>query len=103
MPLTQGLFPEKWKYSIIKPIYKNGDKCQISSYRPVSWLTGFLKIMKIIITWWSTQHLEQYNILTREQHGLRNGVSTSSAIYKLTNSLYEAWNNKLYIVAYSVT
>ena len=37
------------------------------------------------------------NILTSEQYGFRDGVSTSHAIYKLINSVYESWNNKNYI------
>jgi len=37
------------------------------------------------------------NILTSEQYGFWDGVSTSDAIYKLINSVYEAWNNKQYM------
>jgi len=50
MSLAQGIFLDQLKYSIIKPIYKNGDRSQISNYRPVSLLTGFSKIMEIVIS-----------------------------------------------------
>ena len=39
--LTQGIFPDQLKYSIIKPIYKNGYKAQISNYWPIFLLRGF--------------------------------------------------------------
>jgi hypothetical protein len=41
MSLTQGTYPERLKLSIIKPLYKNGDKSQISNYCPVSLLMEF--------------------------------------------------------------
>jgi hypothetical protein len=46
--------------------------------------------MEIVISRRLKQHLGMCNILTSEQHGFRDGVSTSDAIYKLINSVYEA-------------
>jgi hypothetical protein len=37
--LFLGVFPDRLKYAIIKPLYKNDDRCDISKYRPVSLLT----------------------------------------------------------------
>jgi hypothetical protein len=48
MSLTLGIFPDHLKLPIIKPLYKNGDKSQ--NYCPVSLLTGFSKIMEIVIS-----------------------------------------------------
>jgi Notch-like protein len=42
--LATGIFPSQMKYSIIKPIFKKGDKNSMSNYRPVSLLTSFSKI-----------------------------------------------------------
>jgi len=97
MSLTQEIFPDRLKYSIIRPIYKNGDKSQISNYRAVSVLMGFSEIMEIVKSQRLKQHLEMCNILPSEQCGFCDGVSTSKAIYKLINSVYGAWNNKHYI------
>jgi hypothetical protein len=62
MSLTQEIFPDQLKYSIIRPIYKNGDKSQISNYRAVFLLMGFSKIMKIVKSQ-TKQHLGMCNIL----------------------------------------
>jgi len=37
--ISTGIFPERLKYSIIKPLYKKGDKTDPSNYRPISILT----------------------------------------------------------------
>jgi hypothetical protein len=44
-----GKFPEILKYSIIKPLHKEGDKQLISNYRPVSLLTSFSKIVEKLL------------------------------------------------------
>ena len=38
------------------------------------------------------------NILANEQYSFLDNVSTASAIYKLTESIFSAWNNKEYIM-----
>jgi hypothetical protein len=42
--ISTGIFPERLKYSIIKPLYKKGDKADPSNYRPLSLLTSFSKV-----------------------------------------------------------
>jgi Notch-like protein len=44
--LSTGVFPDRLKYAIIKPSYKNGDKQDISNYRPISILTSFSNIFE---------------------------------------------------------
>ena len=65
--------------------------------RRVSLLTGFSKIMEIVISLKLKQHIGMWNTLTSAQYGFWDGVSTSNAIYKLINPVYEAWNNKHYL------
>ena len=44
--LAQGIYPERLKFSLIKPVYKSGDKCSPSNYRPISLLPVFSKIFE---------------------------------------------------------
>jgi hypothetical protein len=37
------------------------------------------------------------NILVNEQFGFHDSVSTDSAIFKLIESIFNAWNNKEYV------
>ncbi len=36
-----GLFRDTLKYAVIKPLHKNGERCDVSNYRPVSLVTPF--------------------------------------------------------------
>jgi hypothetical protein len=37
--LSKGIFPERLKFSEIKPLYKKGNVSDFSNYRPISLLT----------------------------------------------------------------
>jgi len=45
--LSTVVFPDCVKYAIMKPLYKNGNKHDVSNYRPVLFLTSFSKILKM--------------------------------------------------------
>jgi hypothetical protein len=47
--ISTGTFPTRMKYSIVKPLFKKGDKRNISNYRPISLLISFSKILEKII------------------------------------------------------
>ena len=44
--LSTGVFPDRLKYAIVKPIFKKGYKQEISNYRSISLLTSFSKIIE---------------------------------------------------------
>ena len=44
--LNSGAFPTRFKYPIITPLHKKGDKNNVANYRPISILTSFLKFFK---------------------------------------------------------
>ena len=47
--LSSGIFPDCLKYSIVKPLFKKGDKPKISNYRPISILSSFSKILERVM------------------------------------------------------
>jgi hypothetical protein len=57
--LSTGIFPDRLKYSEIKPIYKKGDKTLITNYRPISLLTVFSNIFEKVI-YKRLYYLKQY-------------------------------------------
>jgi hypothetical protein len=61
--LSQGTFPDRLKYAVIKPIYKTGDKCEPSNYRPISLLSSFSKVFERLIYNRLYEHINQNNIL----------------------------------------
>jgi len=44
--ILSGIFPDHMKFSIIKSIYKKGDKTNPTNDRPISLLTSFSKVFE---------------------------------------------------------
>jgi Notch-like protein len=44
--IRSGTFPAPLKYSIVKPLFKKGDKENMTNYRPISILTLFSKVFE---------------------------------------------------------
>ncbi|XP_055615153.1 uncharacterized protein LOC129761455 [Toxorhynchites rutilus septentrionalis] len=47
--IQQGVFPTRWKYSFMFPVYKKGDKQNVVNYRGITSLNVCSKIFEIII------------------------------------------------------
>ena len=46
MSLVSGIFPDKLKIARVIPLYKAGDPANISSYKPISVLPCFFKMLE---------------------------------------------------------
>jgi len=92
--LFWGIFPDRLKYAIIKPIHKSDDTYEIANYRPISILTSFSKIFEMVMQKRILKHFTKYNILSTEQYGFRAGYRTDNATCKLTTEILNAMNNK---------
>ena len=95
--LFWGKFPDRLKYAVIKPLHKNGDRCEVSNCRPVSLLTSFSKIFEMVMQTRILKHLTKSNLLSTEQYGFRMRLKTDNAIYKLTSGILNAMNSKLLV------
>ena len=95
--LSSGVFPTRLKFAEIKPLYKKGDKMDITNYRPISLLPSFSKIFEKVIFRRLTQHFDGNEILANEQFGFRSNSSTDLASYNLINEILMALNNKLLV------
>jgi len=66
---AQVIYPERLKFSLIRSIYKSGDKSSPSTYRPISLLPSFSKIFEKVIYKRLFDHFNNYAILNEHQYG----------------------------------
>ena len=69
--LHTGIFPDRLKTAVVKPLHKKGDKFNISNYRPISLLPTFSKIFEKAMYSRLNQHLYTNNMLVPEQYAFR--------------------------------
>jgi len=95
--LKTGIFPDRLKHATVKPIFKKGNKYEVSNYRPISLLTSFSKIIQKLMFNRLRSHLDKNNILGKEQFGFRPRASTEQAAYIMINGILKALNDKLMV------
>ncbi|RVE41685.1 hypothetical protein evm_013673 [Chilo suppressalis] len=78
-----GVFPKKLKQAIVKPLFKKGDRENISNYRPITLLSILSKVVEKIIYKNIYNFFEKYDIFIKEQNGFRKKVSVNTAIFDL--------------------
>ena len=47
--ISDGVFPQTFKYAKVIPIFKSGDKTECANYRPVSILSSLSKILEKLL------------------------------------------------------
>ena len=92
--IVTGVFPSTWKHAWITPILKSGKPEDPSNYRPIALLPILSKILEKIVATQLMSYLESNNLLSSTQHGFRAGLSTTTALTKISNRIYENIDNK---------
>jgi hypothetical protein len=95
--LSSEIFPDHLKYTVVLPLFKKGDKCNISNYGSISTLSSLSKVLEKVMFNQLQEHLNKYSILAEEQFGFRTKSTTNKAIYKLINENQEALNCKVVV------
>ena len=91
--MNTGIYSDRLKYAIVKPIFKRGDEWDISNYRPISLLTSFSKVVEKLIYVRLQDHITANSILSKDQYGFRTNHSTEQAIFTLLNNILGAMND----------
>ena len=96
--LNTGFFPDRMKVAKDTPIVKKGEKFGISSYRPISVLLCFSKILEQIMY----NRLQDYStlnkILFNKQFEFLAGHSTEHTVLELIDQMYDSFNDKSYFL-----
>ena len=89
---SSGIFPERLKYAVTKPVFKSGDRSDVSNCRPISLLPAFSKVFEKVLYVRMYQHLIDNNMLVDEKFGFRTKPSTMAATFDLINEIIDAFN-----------
>jgi len=73
--LKEGVCPEIWKTSTIKPIPKIEQPKKASQFKPINMLPTFGKVLKLVVKKQLEKYFESNNIITEHQSDFRNGYS----------------------------
>src|SRR3989441_13330468 len=73
--LQLGIVPQDWRDANVAPLHKKGSREKPENYRPVSLTSIVGKIFESIIKDSIVAHLDQYNLIVRNQHGFTRGKS----------------------------
>ena len=90
LSITTGVFPRQMKIANIVPIYKSGDNTLFNSYRPVSVLPLFSKILERIVYNRLIEFFNKHSVLYDYQFGFRKLYSTHMALITLIDKLSNA-------------
>jgi hypothetical protein len=77
--LAQGIYPEIFKFSLIRPVYKSKDKSAALNYRPIPLLPAFSKIFEKVVYNILFDHLNKNAILNEYQYDFQSEISTENA------------------------
>ena len=78
------------KIAKVIPIYKKGDKDDVSNYRPISLLTSISKILERIIYIRTVNFFKKCDIFSNFQFGFRENHSTTHALLSFVEKVTHA-------------
>ena len=73
--LDKECLPKDWKQARVVPIYKKVARKSPGNYRPVSLTSVPCKVFEFIVRKKLLEHVEDHNLLSKEQHGFMKGSS----------------------------
>lgn len=81
LSLRRAEFPSRWKMSVVVPIFKSGDPCDVNNFRPVSLLCGFSKVFEMVI--YERLYFYFKRKISPLQHGFLKGrsIETNMSVF----------------------
>ena len=81
-------FPDLWKLARVTPIFKEGDKTEMSNYRPISVLPVITRLFEKLIANKPYQHMTDNGYFSSEQSGFWCLHSAVTSLVKSTDIWY---------------
>ena len=93
--LMTGIFPDKLKIAIVKPIYKgkDSDPHLFGNYRPISLLPALSKIFEKVVHKQLYDYMTKHNLFKNNQYGFRANHSTEYATIEFVDRAMHELDN----------
>ncbi len=103
--LELGKIPEQWKEGIIHPIFKKGDKFELTNFRPIALLQTQYKIYSAIINNRISKQMKSLGVYSRFQGAWQKNKLTTNNVKVLINILEDAkeYNKELHTLFIDIT
>ena len=89
--LKTGIYTSSWKYVLVQPVPKKGERSNPSNYRPIALTSTISKVFEILLNTHILRHLESHSLLSDHQYGFRKARSTGDILSYLTH----VWSTSL--------
>ncbi|KAK4522490.1 hypothetical protein GAYE_PCTG10G0380 [Galdieria yellowstonensis] len=90
-----GKIPSSWNSSLLISIPKIGDLKDMNNYRGISLISTIVKLLSAIVTNRIRYTVEKYNVLAREQAGLRTREECAAQVIALVECVQRRWNKEM--------
>lgn len=90
--LSSGYFPSIWKKSYIFPVFKKGDKSDVSNYRGIASLCAMSKLFELLVLDFLKHHCLNY--VSETQHGFMPKRSTTTNLVSYTSFIIKTFETR---------
>ena len=98
MSLAKRIFPDDLVIARVTPVFKAGNENEVGSYRLISILPCFSKILERIMYNRLFKYLTTNEILYKKQFGFQEGHSTEHAIMQLIDNINNSCEKNHFIL-----
>ncbi len=88
LSINTRCFPDAWKLTKVRPLYKSGSANECGNFRPISIIPTIGKVLERLIHSQCTVYLESRNIISEAQSGFRSGRSTGTCLAEFLDNIY---------------
>ena len=95
--ISTGVFPDIFKMNKTIPVFKkNGNKHNVSDYRPISIVNSFAKILEKYTSNMLMNFLYRNNLISSRQYGFLRHKSTSDCLFDIIGNVCKNASNDMY-------
>lgn len=88
--IENQVFPERLKRSIVRPIFKKGDKHEIKNYRPIAILNNISKVFEKLLATRLITFLNQNKVFSLNQNAYLKERSTERAVFQAIDKILKS-------------